>query len=710
MQALVQWRIDVAVAAEPYYVPPSHPCWAADLDGSVAIVGRSGGGSPLLSVEERGAGYVVAKWGEYAVVGVYFSPNKTVAELEAFVDLLAAAVGRQAPRQVVLLGDLNAKTRDWGNPSTNSRGAVVREWAVAAGLTLLNTGLAHTCVRHNGGSVVDLSFASPSIATRVQVWRVLSEVETLSDHKYVRFEVSTSHSRGRPRHAAVHFPRWAVSHLDAELAREAAIVQSWSAAPMHLEVDDAADHFRDAMTAVCDAAMPKSRHRLERREVYWWSSEIAKLRDACTVARRPYGHSRRRRHGRTDEQMPAVELEIERQLYEVYRTAKRELQLAIVRAKSQAFGEALASLDRDPWGRPYKAARKTFRHQTPPVAESLEPAVLDRVLTGLFPARDLGHTPPPMAVSPLEELNETSIPPVTQAEMEVAVRRLRGKRTAPGPDGIPGRVLGIALQEMGERLREVFSACLASGRFPKSWKDGKLCLLRKEGRPVDSPSAYRPIILLDDTGKLLERVVAVRVIRHLEGTGPGLSEAQYGFRAGRSTLDALLWLKRWTQAAVREKEKALAVSLDIANAFNSLPHATIQEALRYHRVPLYLRRLLGDYLQGREVLVQGREGVWRRRVSCGVPQGSVLGPLLWNVGYDWVLRGTLPASVRVLCYADDTLVVAKGRDLQEVMRLATAGTTLVVGRIRALGLEVALTKTEALLFHGPRGDPLQVRG
>ncbi|CAH2104386.1 unnamed protein product [Euphydryas editha] len=266
MQALVQWRIDVAVAAEPYYVPPSHPCWAADLDGSVAIVGRSGGGSPLLSVEERGVGYVVAKWGEYAVVGVYFSPNKTVAELEAFVDLLAAAVGRQAPRQVVLLGDLNAKARDWGNPSTNSRGEVVREWAVAAGLTLLNTGLAHTCVRHNGGSVVDLSFASPSVATRVQAWRVLSEVETLSDHKYVRFEVSTSHSRGGPRHAAVHFPRWAVSHLDAELAREAAIVQSWSAAPMHLEVDDAADHFRDAMTAVCDAAMPKSRHRLERRE------------------------------------------------------------------------------------------------------------------------------------------------------------------------------------------------------------------------------------------------------------------------------------------------------------------------------------------------------------------------------------------------------------------------------------------------------------
>lgn len=705
MQALAQWRIDVAVAAEPYFVPPSHPCWAGDLDDSVAIVVRSSGGPPL-SVEERGSGYVVAKWREYAVVGTYFSPNKTAAELEAFVDLLAAAVGRQAPRQVLLLGDLNAKARDWGNPSTNSRGEIVREWAVATGLTLLNTGSVHTCVRHNGGSVVDLSFATPSVAARVRAWRVLSEVETLSDHKYVRFEISTSHSQRGPRPVAADFPRWAISRLDAELAKEAAIVQSWFAAPRHPEVDVEAGRFSKAVTAVCDAAMPRSRRRPDRRGVYWWNPEIAELRAACTMARRPYGHSRRRRHGRTDEQMPAVELEAERRLYEAYRVAKRDLRLAIVGAKSRAFGEALASLDRDPWGRPYKAARKNFRHQTSPVTESMEPGLLDRVLGGLFPDRDPNHTPPSMAVSLLvEELDRTSIPPVSEAEMEIAVRRLRGKRTAPGPDGIPGRVLSIALKEMGDRLRDLFSACLASGRFPKPWTEGRLCLLRKEGRPVDSPSAYRPIVLLDDTGKLFERVVASRVIRHLEGTGPGLSEAQYGFRAGRSTIDALLWLKGWTQEAVREGERALAISLDIANAFNSLPHATIREALRYHRVPLYLRRLLADYLQDREVLVQGRDGLRRRRVSCGVPQGSVLGPLLWNIGYDWVLRGTLPASMRVACYADDTLVVVKGRNLGEVVRSATVGTTLVVGRIRALGLEVALSKTEALLFHGPRGGP-----
>ncbi|CAH2230616.1 jg19043 [Pararge aegeria aegeria] len=75
--------------------------------------------------------------------------------------------------------------------------------------------------------------------------------------------------------------------------------------------------------------------------------------------------------------------------------------------------------------------------------------------------------------------------------------------------------------------------------FPKSWKEGKLCLLRKEGRPLDSPAAYRPIELLSDTGKLFKKILAACLTLHLEMMGPGLSEVQYGFRTGRSTLDAL---------------------------------------------------------------------------------------------------------------------------------------------------------------------------
>ena len=92
-------------------------------------------------------------------------------------------------------------------------------------------------------------------------------------------------------------------------------------------------------------------------------------------------------------------------------------------------------------------------------------------------------------------------------------------------------------------------------------------------------------------------------------------------------------------------------------------------------------------------------------MSCGVPQGSVLGPLLWNVGYDWVLRERLPSGLGVICYVDDTLVTSRGANFQEAACLATRGVSLVVGRIEALGLWMSLDKTEALLFHGPHRWP-----
>ncbi|KMQ84556.1 reverse transcriptase [Lasius niger] len=93
---------------------------------------------------------------------------------------------------------------------------------------------------------------------------------------------------------------------------------------------------------------------------------------------------------------------------------------------------------------------------------------------------------------------------------------------------------------------------------------------------------------------------------------------------------------------------------------------------------------------------------FRRETNRGVPQGSVLRPLLWNLGYNWVLQGALLTGLSVVCYADDTLVMARGDSWEETTSLI--GVALVVSRIRALGLEVALDKTEAMFFTGPRRE------
>lgn len=98
--------------------------------------------------------------------------------------------------------------------------------------------------------------------------------------------------------------------------------------------------------------MPRTGPLPPRRQVYWWSDEIADLRRAAIVAQRVSSHHRRRRNRDPSLDGP---------LREVYRVAKKALQTAIAKAKAKAREDMLAMLDRDPWGRPYRIARAKLR-------------------------------------------------------------------------------------------------------------------------------------------------------------------------------------------------------------------------------------------------------------------------------------------------------------------------------------------------------------
>lgn len=203
------------------------------------------------------------------------------------------------------------------------------------------------------------------------------------------------------------------------------------------------------------------------------------------------------------------------------------------------------------------------------------------------------------------------------------------------------------------------------------------------------------LCLLDCLGKLFEKILDTRLRDYLKESG-GLDDRQFGFRKGRSTTDALNALRGTVRSS---KLKVGILTLDIKNAFNSAPWEAIMKSVQEKRVPKYLEQIIGSYLDNRRLQIDiGVEDTTEIEVSCGVLQGSVLGPTLWNILYDRLLRTRLPAGVKFLAFADDVALVTEAKDSIQLEQLLTTSANRVRDWLSNTGLQLALHKCESMII------------
>ena len=162
-------------------------------------------------------------------------------------------------------------------------------------------------------------------------------------------------------------------------------------------------------------------------------------------------------------------------------------------------------------------------------------------------------------------------------------------------------------------------------------------MLRKGNKPLEDASSYRLICLLDTVGKLLEELILQRLHTLLVGEN-GLSENQFGFRKGRTTVEAIQAVVNIATNARKGSGKrkgfCALISIDIRNAFNIGRWKICIEVMVQKKIPDYLLRMIDDYLSDRWVIYEGDKWSLKEEMTCCAPQGSRVGPLVWNFMYD----------------------------------------------------------------------------
>ena len=257
-------------------------------------------------------------------------------------------------------------------------------------------------------------------------------------------------------------------------------------------------------------------------------------------------------------------------------------------------------------------------------------------------------------ITPLPTSNTNNSTPISVVEI-MDVLKTHTRKSAPGPDGVTYEMIRNLPPLYFDEISIIFNEIILYGMIPESWSETHIIPIHKQNTDPNNEMNYRPIALTNTFKKLLEKIIANRIMYQLESTS-SWPHNQFGFRKGYSTLNNLAILTIDVLLALHRKESVDSLFLDISKAFDSVLLPELKQDLLVYNIPANFINFIMKVLQARTTCIKiGNHITGKRITSQGLPQGSSLSPILFAI-YTGKLWPEVNDKVRLLQFADDIVL------------------------------------------------------
>lgn len=617
---------------------------------------------------------------QITLCSLYIPPLYDNSILTSDLDILVA----QLPSPFIIATDCNAHHHSWGSSHSDCRGRKIDTWVTDNQLAILNTGEpTHIC--SNGSlSHIDITISTKDLASTL-TWIPLVDSYN-SDHFPISIKSHLKQIDSTPQ------KRWQLKTAD------------WASYRKNLKLNknflsptQACGSIINSIKSAAENNIKLSSNKPQYKYCkYWWTQDCTKA-----VKDKNKAFNRYRRH------LGDLEMWIS------FKRARAIMRNTLKEAQSTSWKDFVSSITEKTSSKDLWKKVKQLKGSTPrrkmilKINNSVttDENELAEILAVQYSRRSSGKYPDPefnkhriisekycikFPICQLEQYNSN----FTSKELTRALNHSKSK--SPGPDEIPFDFLKEMSTDQQLTLLEFFNY-IWNTSIPHQWKETIIVPILKPNKIATDPLSYRPIALTNCLCKLMEKMINWRLLGHLEENHL-LSSHQSGFRSFHSTVDALVRLENTIRTATNSNKFCIAVFLDITQAFDTVWHHGLIEKIHEMGICGNLARFIADFVSLRKISVRVNNTISNYYpVHSGVPQGSVVSPILFNIMINDIFDNCDP-RVETSLYADDGALWILHDNLEEGTKILQETINQIFAWTQRWGLQISAPKSQAIIF------------